>query len=455
MTEPQALFFETALLPGGWTRDVRIRIGADGTIAALSTGARPEADDVRHAVGVPGMVNLHSHAFQRAMAGLTERRDNPTDSFWTWRAWMYRFVERLTPDDLAAVAALAYAEMLETGFTGVCEFHYLHNRPDGGHYDDPAAMSAAICEAAAETGVGLTLLPVFYERGGFDGRPLTDAQARFANSLDSFAALHDAAADHVGALTGGRMGIAPHSLRAVSPKSLETLAVAHAGGPIHIHIAEQTAEVEDCRTATGARPVAWLLANAPVGATWCLIHATHIDDGERAGIEAANAVAGLCPVTEANLGDGLFPADRYRGAFGVGSDSNVRISLSEELSLLEYGQRLTRRERAILAPDGGGSVGGRVFKSACAGGSRAAGRETGALTEGARADIVALDTAHPALIARSGDSLLDGWIFAGDSTCVDAVWVGGRQVVAHGRHVRRDAVRARYAQVLNRLTEGL
>lgn len=449
-----SLYFDSALTPDGWQSGVRVVVSQDGWIETLEPGVMPQANDDRHALGVPGMVNLHSHAFQRAMAGLTERRDNPTDSFWTWRSWMYRFVENITPDDLGAIAALTYCEMLETGFTGVCEFHYVHNRADGRRYDDPAALSAAICAAAEETGMAMTLLPVFYERGGFDGRPLADAQARFANDLDSFAILHAAAARHATALPDATMGIAPHSLRATSPASLAALADAYGDGPIHIHIAEQTAEVEDCVAATGARPVAWLLDNAPVDDGWCLIHATHIDDAERAGMEAAQAVAGLCPITEANLGDGLFPADRYHGSFGVGSDSNVRINLPEELSLLEYGQRLTKRERSIIVAPDGGSVGGHLFRSCIAGGAQAAGRKTGSLAAGHRADIVALDANHPALTARSGDSLLDGWMFAGDATCVDTVWVGGRKTVTSGRHANRDTIRSQFSSTLNRLIDA-
>jgi len=448
----KTLHFETALTSTGWQKDVAITVDPNGWITAVVENVSGADADEAHAIGVPGMVNLHSHAFQRAMAGLTERRDNPRDSFWTWRTWMYRFVDQLTPDDLLVIAQLTYAEMLEAGFTGVCEFHYVHHAPDGRPYDDVAAMSAAICEAAATTGMGLTLLPVFYEQGGFDGRPPSDAQQRFANLPDTYETLFEAAEKHITALPDACMGIAPHSLRATSPTSLTQLLQSHPTGPVHIHIAEQTAEVDDCVAWSGARPVAWLMDHATVDGRWCLVHATHISQDEIRAIATSGATVGLCPITEANLGDGIFPASTYEGTFGIGSDSNVLIGLAAELSLLEYGQRLRDRSRSVLAQTGG-SVGGNLFRKSLAGGMATSGRKTGCLALDYRADIVALNASHPALAARRGDALLDGWIFAGDNTVIDTVWVGGVKQVTGGHHKIRDPLRQKFNATLTHLIQ--
>jgi len=438
------------LLPDGWANDVRITL-RDGLIAAIETGAEPDAGE-RHAIALPGLPNLHSHAFQRGMAGLAEMRGTRDDSFWTWREIMYRFVDRLTPDDLAAIAAQAYAEMLESGFTRVGEFHYLHHDRDGRRFADPAAMSAAIVAAARETGIALTHLPVFYAHAGFGGIAPGEGQRRFIHDVDGFAKLLDAVRAEVATLPDAVVGVAPHSLRAVTPGELAALAPLAGGGPVHIHIAEQVREVEDCLAFNGARPVEWLLGEAPVGANWCLVHATHMTEAETIAMARSGAVAGLCPITEANLGDGLFPADIFLaagGRYGVGSDSNVRIDATGELRLLEYGQRLTRRGRNLLA-DPGGSTGGALYRAALAGGARALGVEAG-LRVGAPADIVSLDPAHPSLAARSGDALLDGLVFAAGREAIDRVWRRGRAVVANGRHVARATIAARYRATLARL----
>ncbi|WBO23101.1 formimidoylglutamate deiminase [Sphingomonas abietis] len=443
------LHFATALLPGGWADEVRITV-IDGLIATIETGARVAPGDERHAVAIPGLPNLHSHAFQRGMAGLAEVRGASDDSFWTWREIMYRFVDRLSPDDLTAIAAMAYVEMLESGFTRVGEFHYLHHDRDGGAFADPAAMSVAIMAAADASGIALTHLPVFYAHAGFGGTAPGAGQRRFLHDIDGFARLLDAARDAARALPDAVVGIAPHSLRAVAPGELAALEGLGRSGPVHIHIAEQLREVEDCLAWSGARPVAWLLDHAAVDDRWCLVHATHMTDDETTRLAASGAVAGLCPITEANLGDGLFPADTFLaagGRYGVGSDSNVRIDATEELRLLEYGQRLARRGRNLLAEGPGGSTGGALYRAALAGGGQALGA-TAALRVGAPADIVGLDAGHPSLLARRGDALLDGLVFAAGRGAIDRVWRRGRSVVVGGRHVARDAVAGRYRAVL-------
>jgi len=350
-----ALWFETALLPDGWAKGVRLSV-TGGLIAAVETGVVARPGDERGAIGLPGVGNLHSHAFQRAMAGLAETRSPAGEDFWSWREVMYRFVGTLTPADVEAIAAQAYAEMLESGFTSVGEFHYLHNDIDGIPYADPAEMARRIAAAAEAAGIGLTLLPVFYAHGGFGGAALSGRQARFHCSFESFAQLHHHIKGALSHLPGARVGIAPHSLRAVTPDELAAILPLAPNGPIHIHLAEQIAEVETCLAWSGARPVAWLLDHAEVDARWCLVHATHMDASETARLAASGATAGLCPITEADLGDGLFPAGPYLaagGAFGVGSDSNVRIDLSEELRLLEWGQRLARRARGVAGSRAG------------------------------------------------------------------------------------------------------
>jgi len=442
-----ALWFETALLPDGWAKGVRLSV-TDGLIAAVETDAAARPGDARGAIGLPGVGDLHSHAFQRAMAGLAEGRSPAGEDFWSWREVMYRFVGTLTPEDVEAIAAQAYVEMLECGFTGVGEFHYLHNDIDGTPYADPAEMAHRIVAAAQTAGVGLTLLPVFYAHGGFGGAALSERQARFQCSADSFAHLHHHIRGALQDIPGARLGIAPHSLRAVTPDELAAILPLAPDGPIHIHIAEQTAEVEACLAWSGARPVAWLLDHADVDARWCLVHATHMDAAETARLAASGATAGLCPITEADLGDGLFPAGPYLragGAFGVGSDSNVRIDLTEELRLLEWGQRLAHRARGVAGS------GAELFKAAVAGGARALGEPIAGLAVGAPADVVSLDAEHPSLVGRAGNALLDGWIFSAGREAVERVWRRGVQVVDGGRHVRGEAIAHRYRATLQRI----
>lgn len=447
------IWFETALLETGWERKVRLRIDA-GRIVGVELGVEPETGERVAGPALPGLPNLHSHAFQRGMAGLAEVRGPSGDSFWTWREVMYRFLDRLGPEEMHAIASLAYVEMLEAGFTRVGEFHYLHHDQDGRAFAQPAEMAMQILRAADETGLGLTLLPVFYAHSGFGGLAPTPAQARFVNDLDAFARLFEAACAVAEDVPGAMVGLAPHSLRAVTPQELSILVSLAGERPVHIHLAEQAREVEDCLAWSGARPVEWLLANAPVDARWCLVHATHMTSAETLGLARTGAVAGLCPITEANLGDGLFPAPEFMaagGRFGVGSDSNVLIDAAEELRLLEYGQRLARRTRNVLAREAGNATGADLFKAAGAGGAQALGAPPPVLKLGAPADIVSLDPHHPSLVGRSGDAILDSFVFAGRRDLIDSVWRGGERLVTAGRHRRREAVVARYRDAMRRV----
>ncbi len=449
---PAPLYFREALLAGGWARDVRLEI-RDGLITRIERGVAPVAGDDIHSIALPGLPNLHSHAFQRGMAGLAERRGGGNDSFWTWREVMYRFVDRLDPDDMRAIAALAYMEMLESGFTRAGEFHYLHHAPDGNPYADPAEMAAAIAAAAAETGIALTLLPVYYAHSGFGGLPPGDGQRRFICDIDRFAQLRAGCQAALACLPDAVLGVAPHSLRAVTAAELDEVLALADDGPVHIHIAEQTREVDDCLAWSGQRPVAYLLDHAAVNDRWCLVHATHMDSTECVRLAASGAVAGLCPITEANLGDGLFPVGPFLaagGCYGIGSDSNVLIDAAEELRLLEYGQRLQARGRNILAGADHASTGAGMCGAALAGGARALGVAAG-LAEGLAADIVSLDCGHPSLIGRSQDSLLDSWVFAAGRAAVDCVWRRGQRIVSRGRHEAREDIVARYRGTLSRL----
>lgn len=445
-----SLWFERAWIGSEWKKDVRLRI-ADGRIAKVEVGVEAAKGDDRHRVGLPGLCNVHSHGFQRGMAGLSERRSRPDDNFWSWREIMYRFLDRLTPEDVAAITAQAYAEMLETGFTRVGEFHYLHHDPAGEAYADPAEMAGAIAEASAATGIGLTLLPVFYAHGNFDAAPPSPGQRRFLNDVDAFAKLLGASRSK---LSGdANMGVAPHSLRAVTPEELSALLTMSPTGPVHIHAAEQAKEVADCVAWSGARPVEWLLDNAGVDERWCLIHSTHLDQAEVVRLAASGAVAGLCPITEGNLGDGIFPAVDYRaagGRFGIGTDSNILVDAAQELRALEYSQRLAHRARALLAREDVPFVGTNLFGYAVQGGAQALGVSAG-LAVGHAADIVSLDLDHPAFAGTDEATLLDRWIFAARAGAIDGVWRGGVKRVEKGRHVDAEPIGAAYRACVARL----
>jgi formimidoylglutamate deiminase len=443
MTLP-SVFAEVALLPDGWARDVLFEVAPDGGLAAVTPNARArlldaQAGDIELAAGpvLPGMPNLHSHAFQRAMAGLGEHAANAEDSFWTWRELMYRFVARLEPRQIEAIATLLYIEMLKAGYTAVGEFHYLHHQPDGAPYADRAETGKRMLRAAEAAGIGITLLPVLYGYGGFGGQPAGDGQRRFLNDPDGVLEIVAGLEAALGDDPRGTVGLAPHSLRAVTPETLSAaLDGLSARAPVHIHVAEQTREVEDCMAWSGARPVRWLLDHAPVEPRWCLVHATHMEPDETADLAASGAVAGLCPTTEANLGDGLFDGPGYwaaGGVWGIGSDSHVSVSPIEELRWLEYGQRLRDRRRNVLRGRAPG-IGAQLFRDALEGGARALGRPIGRLAPGFRADFLVLERDLPTLVGLEDDALLDALVFAGNRNPVRDVAVGGRWVVRDGHH---------------------
>jgi formimidoylglutamate deiminase len=456
------VYARTALLPDGWADDVLLSMDDAGTITDVLRGASRRASTAGRLPGVviPGLPNVHSHAFQRGMAGLAERRGAPGESFWSWRDRMYAFAARLGPDDVEAIAAQVYVEMLEAGYTAVAEFHYLHHGPDGATYDNPGEMGERLFAAATRAGIGITLLPTLYRAGGFGGRALAPEQRRFLSDAAGYARRLEAAARATAEDGERALGVALHSLRAVPPDDLApTLAVADAvapGCPVHIHVAEQEREVEECLEWSGTRPVDWLLDHAPVSARWCLVHATHASGAELGRVARSGAVVGLCPTTEANLGDGIFPLRTLLdagGAFAIGSDSHASVSPVEELRWLEYGQRLARRERTVTAALPAGSTARTLLEHAWRGGAAAVGRSVGSLSPGRRADWIVLDPDHPVLAGRDRDDLLDAWIFAGNANPVREVWVGGRRVVADGRHPARDEVASRFRRTVERVRQ--
>ncbi|NIA68964.1 formimidoylglutamate deiminase [Pelagibius litoralis] len=456
------LFAEQAFLSDGWAENVLLEVDARGDLRQVTRDAA--AGDATRLAGpvLPGMANLHSHAFQRAMAGLAEHVEPGgagDDSFWTWREVMYRFVGTLTPEQVQAIAAQLYVEMLKSGYTAVGEFHYLHHGPDGQPYDDIAEMSHRTIAAAKATGIGITQLPVLYGYGGFGAQQAGEGQRRFLNNPNRLLGIVEALKISHEGDPQIRVGLAPHSLRAVTLETLDEavtgLTALDPGAPIHLHIAEQVKEVEDCLAWSGRRPVEWLLENRPPDRRWCLVHATHMSAAETKGLAASGAVVGLCPTTEANLGDGLFPAADFLdagGAWGIGSDSHISVSPVEELRWFEYGQRLATRRRNVLAGEGAAAaLGHRLYSEALAGGAQALGRPIGALEAGRRADLVVLDPATPALSQMPVERLLDATIFAGNCNPVRDVMVGGDWVVCEGSHRDERKVLENYRVVLKSL----
>ncbi|HZB92377.1 MAG TPA: formimidoylglutamate deiminase [Stellaceae bacterium] len=450
-------FAESALLPKGFARDVAIEVDGEGWIVEVEAGA-PSHGAALGGVAVPGMPNLHSHAFQRAMAGLAERAGPEGDDFWSWRETMYRFLARLGPEEVEAIAAQLYAELLKAGYTAVAEFHYLHRDPRGNPYADPAELSRRIAAAAAASGIGLTLLPVLYQTSQFGGAPPSEGQKRFVLGTDDFLALVERLIQQHRGDPQIRIGVAPHSLRAVTPDALRAALAGAAAldgqGPIHMHVAEQVKELRDCVAWSGKRPVEWAVENLPVDARWCLVHGTQANEAELSALAATGAAVGLCPSTEANLGDGLFLLPHWLeagGAFGIGTDANVATSPAEELRWLEYGQRLITKRRNLAERRPGASTGAALYRRALGGGAQAAGRAIGAIAPGQRADIVVLDADHPALAGRSEDALIDSWIFCASGNPVRDVMVGGRWVVRGGAHCRETAIAEAYRAALARL----
>jgi len=440
--------------PEGFVADARFRVRAGLGLDLAQAAAGTPASIGRFVL--PGLVNAHSHAFQRAMAGLAERRGHEEDSFWTWRDVMYRFAALIGPDELYAIAAQLYVEMLEAGYTTVCEFHYLHHQPDGRPYDDPAELSLALLAAARDTGIAMTLLPVLYMRGGFDGRPLQARQLRFAHDVDAYLGLLQSLRSREDA--GLRVGMALHSLRAVPVDAMASVLAAEQGHrrPIHVHIAEQVPEVEECLALRGQRPVDWLHRHAEVDARWTLVHATHIDAEETGRTAASGATVAICPSTEANLGDGLFPLKAFLdagGSMSIGSDSHVSISPVEELRWLEYGQRLRAQRRNIAVAPAQPSVGVHLFERAWRGGLRSA--FGSAAPEVPRGDLIVLDDAHPLLAGRDASQVIDTWIFSGNRPLVRDVMVDGRWVVRDGRHPHREQIAAAFGRVMARLAASM
>ncbi len=457
MAYPSArrLHAETMLLPGGWARNVAVSIDADGIIAGITPDAVPDAGDMRAAGPVvPPLANLHSHAFQRVMAGLAEVSGAGNDSFWTWREEMYRTVGLVSPDDIEAIAAKLYVELLKGGFGRIAEFHYLHHAADGTPYADPAETSLRIVAAAQKTGLRLTHLPVFYAHANFGGAPANPGQKPFLHDVDRFLALLDRLAP-VCRSAEAVLGLAIHSLRAATPDEMHAiLSAARTSGPIHIHVAEQTREVEDCIAWSGRRPVEWLLDEMPVDARWCAIHATHMTAGETGRLARSGAVAGLCPATEANLGDGIYPAVEYQaagGRFGIGTDSHIATTVAEELRTLEYGQRLRDRGRNRMARAADTSTGRSLFEAALAGGAQATGHGKAGIQPGAKADFVVLDGANPYIAGATGDRILDRWIFAGLDRPVRDVMIAGDWRIRDGCHADDAAIDTAFLKVLSKL----
>ena len=451
----KVLYAPLAWLADGWQPDVRIEIDGNGMIVAVSPGAAPQPGDESVAGPLlPGMPNLHSHAFQRAMAGLAEEALNPEDSFWTWRELMYRLVGRLTPEQVQAIATHLYIEMLKGGYTSVAEFHYLHHQAGGTPYANLAEMAERIAAATQESGIGLTLLPTFYAHGGFGGQPLAEKQLRFRNDVERYLKLVDGV-DRASKGVGANWGLCFHSLRAATETEMKEVLAAHpAERPIHIHIAEQTKEVEDCRAWSGRRPVEWLYDKFEIDRRWCLIHATHVSPDEVHMMGHSEAVVGLCPTTEANLGDGIFPAQEFlaaNGAFGVGSDSHVSVNALEELRWLEYGQRLKHRRRNRLSVGERPEVADTLYGAALQGGAQAMGQHIGAIAAGKRADLVALDGDHPMLANVIPAKLLGRWLFGGSESWVKHVMAGGKWVVKDRHHAGEQAAHRAFTEAMDQL----
>lgn len=448
-------FAERALLPTGWANDVRFEVSPEGMLTRVSANTDSDGAERMNGPVVPGMPNLHSHAFQRAMAGLAEVAGNPNDSFWTWRDLMYRLVGQISPEQLGIIARQLYIEMLKGGFTSVAEFHYVHQDINGKPYADSAELALRISEAASSVGIGLTLLPVLYSHSGFGGQAPNEGQRRFIHSTDSYLNLQASLAPIIKTQPAQALGLCFHSLRAVTPQQIaDVLYASDKDCPVHIHIAEQQKEVDDCLSWSGRRPLQWLYENVDVDQRWCLVHATHAEADEVTLMASSRAVAGLCLTTEANLGDGIFPAVNYiaqGGRWGVGSDSHVSLSVVEELRWLEYGQRLRDQRRNRMYRSDQPMVGRTLYDAALTGGAQAMGQTIGALEVGKRADWLVLDGNDPYLATATGDGILNRWLFAGGDRQVRDVMVNGRWVISDGRHADEEDSNRAFAQVLRQM----
>jgi formimidoylglutamate deiminase len=459
--QQRKLKFASALLPSGWASDVTFTLGPQGMIQKVETGAADRTANSLKRIAVPAVPNVHSHAHQRLMAGLAEVAGPGADSFWTWREVMYGFALKLGPEDLQAVAAQLYVEMLKSGSTVVGEFQYLHHQPDGMPYKEPAELSLRCLAAAEEAGIAITLLPTLYAYGGFGGQPPTHGQRRFINDSSRYLKILESLDKASKANPLSTLGISPHSLRAVTKELLTDVIsgldrMGRKTAPIHIHVAEQTKEVHDCLAwSGGTRPVQYLLDNFAISSRWSGIHATHMTVDETQRMARSGMIAGLCPTTEANLGDGIFPANSFlkaQGQIAIGSDSHISVSPAEDLRVLEYSQRLRDRTRNALASGPGKSTGRSLLDAALEGGAASMAQPIGALAPGCRADIAVLDGEHPALIGRSGDAVLDSWIFSGGNACVSDVFIAGNHVIEDRRHIKEEAILNNFRAAVKRLT---
>lgn len=443
------------LTADGWADDMVLGVDTFGQISSMVSGKACDSDSHLNGPVIPGMPNLHSHGFQRMIAGMTGERSAAGDSFWGWREAMYRLANRISAQQIEDCMAWVYSEMLTAGFTSCAEFHYLHHRPDGKAYEQRAETSLRVLAAADTSGMPVTLLPVYYNVSGFGAQSAGEGQRRFGNDPEAFMEIYESIGKAIKPTDHHRLGFAPHSLRAVPADHLAFLldALSSQAVPVHIHIAEQQGEVDDCLEFNGARPLEWLLGNAAVNENWCLVHATHMSDSERRTAAGSGAVAGLCPTTEADLGDGFFETRQWidaGGVFGIGSDSNVRVSVSEELRLLEYTERLKSQQRNVLQ-DEHMSCGRFLYQHAARAGAQALGQDVGAISVGNRADLVELEDEHPHLQGRQGDPVLDSLVFAGGKEFVRSVWSAGKQVVHQGQHVDADRLKNRYLDVVKDL----
>ena len=445
-----------ALLATGWADSVEISIDADGNIAALTPDCAYSTGD-RVDLLLPAVANVHSHAHQRAMAGLGERAGDSDDSFWTWRKVMYHYLERIQPEHLRHISAQLYLEMLKHGYSCVGEFQYLHHDIDGSAYDNRAEMSLQCLQAAREVGLGFTALPVLYRYGGFGSVDPLDGQKRFINDADGFCEIVTTLQKETAGDANCSVGIAPHSLRAISRDLLGDVIDSLDGlAAIHLHIAEQTKEVDDCLAWSGQRPVEWLYDNFEVDRNWCLIHATHMTEAETGTMAASGCIAGLCPTTEANLGDGFFNAIEFfeqGGRWAIGSDSHISIDPVEELRWLEYGLRLQTRRRNVLVSGSTSNTGRNLYDGALAGGAGACGRNIGSIQPGYRADFVVLDDTHPRLYGRRDDDIIDSWIFSGNDNLVRDVYVGGNKLIDNGHHADEERIAKNYRDTLDQLAQ--
>ncbi len=447
-----------ALLPNGWAESVVIDMADSGNIESIFCN-QPYASGDRVEILIPAIPNVHSHAHQRAMSGLGERaglRGNAAkDSFWTWRKIMYHYLERIQPEHLFHISAQLYLEMLKAGYSCVGEFQYLHHDLNGSPYENRAEMSLQCMQAAQRVGLGFTALPVLYRYGGFGGTDPIDGQKRFLNDAEGFVDIVTRLQQASATDPNTSVGIAPHSLRAISGELLrDVISALDNLAAIHVHIAEQAREVDECFAWSQMRPVEWLLDQFDVDPSWCLIHATHMSAAETTAMAQSGCVAGLCPTTEANLGDGFFNAIDYFGQDGcwaIGSDSHISTDPVEELRWLEYGQRLLTRKRNVLVSPSAANTGRNLLDGALKGGARACGRNTGSIAAGARADFIVLDDQHPRLYGRQQDDLLDSWIFSGNENLVRDVFIGGKRIIDHGRHVEEESIQRNYRNTLDQL----